>query len=416
MTVIFYPEQVGSFTSPVTIPVIFENTVTFDDAVTYNAGFTITGSLNIPGDLTVSGAATFTNVDIAQASTSGIPLVVTDTAASVTDSVVAGFFYPNMTVDFRNLSLYMGLSETDCGKIEIWRDTATDYHYRIFPNIEDNTYFFVTESGLLGFQYLNSTKLEMESATDTILTLESTNDAQFVALSSTNAQFVATTTQSTGSVPFLGLAPNLADNTLLSLDLGQTTTRGSRVAYLKVGSNDYARIYPSLINTTSYMEFGVSGFSFYINNVKLFEIVNSGCYILNNNGGTGDSTAPFLAGYNSYTPTVAQLSGTTATSVSNLYSNWFRICNNVTIYFQIRVEQGSVAGAESQTYSISLPFTNTFANNVEGAGCANMIGGVNGYAVCESRALNSDILVTVRTDGPGSGACILAGHFSYEVL
>lgn len=418
MSVIFFPQDGGGFSSPVTIPVVFENTVEFDDTVVYAGPFTITGSLSIPGDLDVTGTASFGELQVSKDSTVSIPLTATDASSSITKAIAAGFFYENLTTDGRTVSYYQGLSETDCGKTTFYRNSSTDYHLRLYPNIDNNTYFYTKESGSFGFIYLGNTVLDFTTGTNSVFVLNSSSGQSiYQANSDADARFVANSTGTGSFIAFQGLIPNIRSNAPYAIDLGTATTKTFRMGYFRFGTANTFRMYLQTPVACFYdfSSLPVNGNSYIFGSKIPFSISFPGIRLLNDQGGTGDNTEPFLAGYTTYTPTVTQLKGTSSISITNLFSNWQRVANNVYINFQIRVEQGTVGSTEEQEYSISLPFTNTFSNNIQGAGCANFSGGVFGYGVCESYALNSAIILTMRTLA-GSGASLLVGSFGYEVL
>lgn len=416
MSVIISPPNGNGFTSPVTIPVIFEDSLEFDDTVNYNGSLIILEPLTIPEDLNILGNSVFLDVYIEKDSTLQTPLIITDLAASVRDSVALGLFYDNFNADERLVSFYMGLSDVDCGKISLYRESASDYHFRFYPNKDVETFFYIKESGGFGFNYDSVNVLNASFDVDSIFELSSDVGDCFFNLIAENATVFSCESESeTGFTAFKGYGTNFIANNLISFDIGISETVFFRLLYNKAGGGFYARIQVNFPTIFCFIGLTVNGITFQFGATVASSFRTDGLQILASSGGQGDSSVPSLASYATYSPTISQLKGTSATTVSNLFSNWFRVGNNVIINFQIRVEQGTVPSVEEQEYSISLPFTNTFSNSIEGAGCANMAGGVLGYGVCQSYALNSAFNVIIKVTS-GSGATILNGSFCYEVF
>lgn len=456
MTVIRFPSDSGGFSSPVTIPVEFDNTVTFDDAVVFNSTFTIAGPVVLPSTLRVDGTSTFKDNVLmekfltvqknvfcqenlfvtADIETDGVvdagryigsrynggyaafendsdnftPLQVSEASATLTEGVAAAFLYPLLNADGQSVAIIHGRTESVGSKLVHYRNTSSDLHYRIYPDKNADTYFYVTEAGALGYRKNGAVLFDVDTDTNTSLSLNSNGESTFFANSNTTSNHIF----------FQGLAPNIETNTTVSLAIGHDVTNSTRLTYAKGSGNvGYCMLRPCA-NVFAFLEIRTASFRVNLrdgaNTIIPLDVNTEDVVILTNFGGTKDSSKPSLAGYTSYTPTIAQTGGTSAASITNLYTNWVRIANVVIVHFQIRVTQNTTTLNEVQTFTVSLPFTNTFLNSIQGAGSAVMNGGVLGTAICQSNGLNSSFLVTVNTGASGSGASILSGSFSYEVL
>lgn len=108
-------------------------------------------------------------------------------------------------------------------------------------------------------------------------------------------------------------------------------------------------------------------------------------------GGTGTSSSPSIASYynNSWSPTFTQLTGTTTTALQINLANWGRKGNGVDFQIKVRFTLGTVVTSEVQTYTISLPFSTTFANGNRCVGLTSFDPSGGGFVVGMSGVVNS---------------------------
>ncbi len=381
-----------------------------DGSFTSSSSIGQTLSLDASGNLTATG-----NLSCSTG------LFVTNTVAGGYSLLTLGQFFATNTMSGDQSRVIIGVDGGEYGGISWTKGGST---------ADDNIGITADFSGSAGLKMTSDGRFFFRNGTVDTVSIRSAGNIA-IASETTDASIEIFNSQTGGSGILSGVSfyyPNAiaSDGCSINLGIGTTEFGGLIWTYsaVSVAQNTIFLSADTYASSSGITLFGDGSFIVLTTGGDVLSLTAAGDLSLSvgnlnfptDTGGTGDSSAPTLAGYSTtWAPTIAQLTGTSASSISVDKATWSRSANEVSFNLKITMTQGTVAVPESQTFTATLPFTSIMSGINQAGGLACLTGGVLSQSGdIDSVDTESKIVLNIYALA-GSGTTTLSAIGSYTV-